>query len=59
LRIGPKKSIIGKIAGMDESGESVIIECDGIEQKISLADISRANLVWDIEKSEKNKKGDF
>jgi ribosome maturation factor RimP len=59
LRIGPKKSIIGKIAGMDESGESVVIECDGTEQKISLADISRANLVWDIEKSEINKKGDF
>ena len=59
LRLGPKKSITGKIVGMDESGENVVIECEEIEQKISLADITRANLVWDPEKNETNKKGDF
>jgi ribosome maturation factor RimP len=46
LRISPKKSIIGKIIGMDESGDSVMMECDGTEQKIPLAEIGRANLVW-------------
>ncbi|MCL2147409.1 MAG: ribosome maturation factor RimP [Synergistaceae bacterium] len=59
LRMGPKKSITGRIIGMDEGGESVVIECDGTEQKIPFADIARANLVWDPEKSETNKKGDF
>jgi ribosome maturation factor RimP len=59
LRISPKKSVIGKIIGMDESGESVMIECEGIEQKIPFADINRANLVWNPDNEKQNKKGEF
>jgi ribosome maturation factor RimP len=58
LRISPKKSIIGTIIGIDVSSDSVMIECDGIEQKIPFADITRANLVWDPDKSETDKKGE-
>ena len=49
LRISPKKSVVGRIIGVDESGEVVTIECDGAEERIPLADISRANLVWQDE----------
>lgn len=59
LRISPKKSMTGKIIGTDSSKENVIIECDGVEQVIPLAEISRANLVWVPEKEETNKKGEF
>jgi len=59
VRIAPKKSLVGRISGIDESGESVIIECDGIEQKIPIDSISRANLVWDPDKSDTDKKGEF
>ena len=58
LRISSKKFIIGKIIGINESEESVTIECDGAEQKIPLAEISRANLVWNPDKGE-TKKGEF
>jgi len=56
LRILPKKSIVGRILGIDESDKSIILECDGAEQKIPFAEISRANLVW---KDEADKKGDL
>jgi ribosome maturation factor RimP len=56
LRISPKKDIIGEIIGIDKSDESVVIECDETEQKIPLADISRANLVW---KDETDMKGEI
>jgi len=56
FRVSPKKSIIGKIIGIDELDKCLIIECDGTEQRIPLADISRANLVW---KDEADNKGEF
>ncbi|MCL1875716.1 MAG: ribosome maturation factor RimP [Synergistaceae bacterium] len=56
LRILPKKTVIGKIIGVDVSGENIIMECDGMEQKFSIADIGRANLVW---QNEADKKGEF
>ena len=59
LRVSPKKTLTGKIIGTDESGENVIMECDGAEQVIPLADIARANLVWYPDKDEANKKGAF
>ena len=59
LRISSKKSVTGKIIGMDEPEENVIIECDGIKQIIPLAEITRANLVWHPDKFEANKKGAF
>ncbi|MCL2767400.1 MAG: ribosome maturation factor RimP [Synergistaceae bacterium] len=59
LRILPKRTVIGSIIGTDESKENVLIECDGVEQVIPLAEIARANLVWVPEKEEANKKGEF
>ena len=56
LRISPKKAIIGRIIGIDESGENVMIECDGVEQRIPLTDVSSAHLVW---QDEADKKGEF
>ncbi|MCL1941256.1 MAG: ribosome maturation factor RimP [Synergistaceae bacterium] len=54
LRVAPKRSVTGVIVGSD--GSNVIMNCDGAEQVIPLAEITRANLVWE---PDKDKKGEF
>jgi ribosome maturation factor RimP len=56
LRVAPKKIVTGIITGMDKGNENVLIIIDGTEQAIPLADISKANLVWE---SDTDKKGEF
>lgn len=56
LRILPKKSVVGKILGVDSLCENLIVESEGTEQRISLADIARANLVW---QNKADKRGEY